>query len=134
MASNRRRVGGLVGLEWADQPKLEAGNGGPAFAPARLRFLHPVFAEQPLAGRQHRLDPLVRLLLRHRDQRNSLDAPGGAGGGGDAIEDAGAGGGDVGGDVHGLSERTSGAGAAAQLGLAHRRFRRCFSSPIPSGH
>ena len=59
------RLARLVGLQRADQAQLQR---PPALAPAGHRLLHPVLAEHPLAGRQHRRDALPGLLLGDRDQ------------------------------------------------------------------
>ncbi len=55
----------LVRLQGADEAQLDVVT---LFGPAGHGFLHPVLAEHPLAGGQHRLDPLPRLLLGDGDQ------------------------------------------------------------------
>lgn len=45
---------------------MKAGQAAP-IAPAPFRLLHPVLAKQKLTGFQHRIDAIIRLLLRDRD-------------------------------------------------------------------
>lgn len=90
----RHGVTRLVGLQRPDQPKLDARSPG---LPATLGLLHPVFAESPLSGGQHGLDPVIGLLLGHGDQSHIVRrATGVPGRGGDAIQDDEAGSGDIG--------------------------------------
>ena len=60
-----------------------------------MRLLHAIFAENPLPGRQHGVDPLIGLLLGDRDQSHiGRIAPGFTGGDSNAIQHRKAGGGD----------------------------------------
>ena len=69
------RVGGFVGLERADHPKVQAGIGLAALRPSGHGLLDPVLPENPLARRQRRVDALVGLLLGDRHQRDPADIP-----------------------------------------------------------
>ena len=68
------RVGGLVGLQRADQAQLDlAAARGPAF----LGLLHAVLAEHPLAGGEHRRDRFPGLGLGDRHERDVAGRPAG---------------------------------------------------------
>ena len=87
------RFASLVGLKGSDQPKFDP---GAARNPAFPGFLDTVFAENPLTGRQHGVDPLIGLLLGDGDQSQIVRiAAGLTGCGGDTIQHRAAGGGDI---------------------------------------
>ena len=76
------RRAGLVGLQGADQVKLNALETLPEGGPLALRLLHPVLAEDTVAFVQNRLDPLQRLDFRDGDQGDVRRIAPVAGGGG----------------------------------------------------
>lgn len=78
----------LVGLQRADQPQFQVGKPRDPGGPTRLRLLHPIFAEHPLAGRQYGVDRVGALSLGYGGQGDVMGiAPGRATGGVDAGAD-----------------------------------------------
>src|SRR5947199_285156 len=60
----------LVGLQRPDQMQCDALMSRHQPRPFRLGFLHAVFAEHALPGRDHRLNRIGLEGFRHRDQRH----------------------------------------------------------------
>ena len=91
MASKRADgLGHLVGLQRPDQMQLDLGKDAAQRRPFAGGLLHPVLAEEALAGFQRRHDVGSALGLRHRHQADAVRrAPGGRGRGRDARFDRG---------------------------------------------
>ena len=85
----RHRLAHLVGLQRADQMEPQIAVCALSAGYFACGLLHPVLAEDALAGRQRRGDRVGAVGLRHRHQgdRGGI-AAGGARGGGDARRDA----------------------------------------------
>jgi hypothetical protein len=66
----RHRLLGLVGLQRADQMQFDVGEFRLQRRPFALRLLHPVFAEDALAGLDHRADVILAESLGDGDQRD----------------------------------------------------------------
>ena len=62
------RIAHLIGLQRADQVKLNSGKAGAERRPIRFGFLHPVLAEQAVACMEHRHDVLGWMTFGHRNQ------------------------------------------------------------------
>ncbi len=99
----RHRLLHLVGLQRADEMELEPGMAGFEGGKFRLRLLHAVLAEAALPGGDRRGDGGRVMGLAHRHQRHVPGIAAALGGGGG---DAGADGGQVGGD-HGAGRQLS---------------------------